>query len=418
MKLREKTWSLLCKVCIDRKYANLLLRNDLKTISTLDRSLITQILYGTLQNYRLVRYDWEDLVTRMPSDEVCLLLDMSVYQLLYMDKLPDYAVVNDAVDIAKRKMRGYEKLVNALLHKVISRGKREIVGNPQEVNAIAYSLPLWLVKMWSAQYGQEVCEQLCKDNITISNTWVRLDERAISSEEFIQEYPDFERSEIASDCLIFKGHQLVDSIPYQSGLISIQDASSQMVTDLLDPQQGERILDCCAAPGSKSCHIATRMNNQGELIAGDIHEHRVQLISSGAQRCHLDIIKPMCFDATTLDETFELESFDRVLVDVPCSGYGVLKGKSDIKYHMQSSDMDTLIPLQKKILDQGAKMVKKDGILLYSTCTLNKKENEKQVEQFLKDHPQFELVEEKTVLPYTFGSDGFYMAKLLHHIKA
>ncbi|MEG0841881.1 MAG: 16S rRNA (cytosine(967)-C(5))-methyltransferase RsmB [Erysipelotrichaceae bacterium] len=413
MVIREKIWRLLCNVAIDKKYANLLLRNELKDWDQKDKAFITQIVYGTLQNARLVRYEWEDFVKLKPSEEICLLLDMSVYQLLFMDRIAEYAIVNEAVDIAKKRNKGnYQKLVNAVLHKVIKRGKREIIGTPFEVLSITYSLPLWLIKMWNAQYGSEICDKLCKDNLTIGNTWVRFDDRFHDVKSFLKEHQDYEASGINETCLIYKGKQLIESEAYQSGLISIQDASSQMIALELDPKEKDRVLDCCGAPGSKSCHIASLMKDQGVVISGDIHEHRVTLIRQGAQRCGLKSIEAKLLDARCLDEYFEKASFDCVLADVPCSGYGVLKGKSDIKYHMQGSDMDHLLPLQKEILNSAATMVKQNGTLVYSTCTLNKKENEKQIETFLETHLDYDLVKQATIFPFTYGSDGFYFAKL------
>ena len=157
--------------------------------------------------------------------------------------------------------------------------------------------------------------------------------------------------------------------------------------------------------------MAELMHDEGSIVCGDIHPHRVELIAQGAQRLGIHILKPMTMDACELVELHE-ETFDRVLSDVPCSGYGVLARKSDIKYHMVSSDMDTLIPLQQQILETSSKHVKDGGILVYSTCTLNKKENEKQVESFLKKHEEFELLQQRTIFPFEYESDGFFIAKM------
>ena len=215
---------------------------------------------------------------------------------------------------------------------------------------------------------------------------------------------------VKSHLNIYDYGNIADTSWYQSGCLAIQDEASQMIAPLLNPQPGQRILDVCSAPGTKATHMAQLMKDQGEIIALDIHEHRVALIEQGARRLGLSSIQTRCMDATCL-EGLEEASFDGVLCDVPCSGYGTLSRKSDIKYHMQSEDMDTLIPLQAAILRQASAMVKPGGVLVYSTCTLNKKENEKQVEAFLQEHSEFEKVFERTVFPFEFGSDGFYMAK-------
>ena len=180
---------------------------------------------------------------------------------------------------------------------------------------------------------------------------------------------------------------------------------------MVDPKENDRILDVCAAPGTKTTHMAQLMKNTGEIIACDIHEHRVELIHNSIKRMGLNCIHPQQLDGTLAHESFEAESFDRILVDAPCSGYGVLKRKNDIKVHMEPSDMDEIIPLQASILESVSSLVKKEGILVYSTCTLNKKENEKQVEKFLKNHEEYTLLEMRTIFPYEYHSDGFFMAK-------
>lgn len=410
MKVRDVSYQLLKKICIEQQYSNLVLRKELDVLEGKDKGLATSIIYGTLQNYRSCRYQWVSYVTSMPQEDVCLLLDMSVYQLLWMDKLPSYAVINEAVAIAKKRSPRFAKLVNAVLHKVDTAGKLPITGSKEEVLAIETSHPTWLVKMWCAQYGYDTTEQICRSDLNIKPTIARVNTLKTTKDQLLQE-DVFEAGKVSKDALIYHGTNLAATSWYQDGLLSIQDEASQLVAYLLDPQPQERILDACSAPGTKSCHLASLMQNQGEIICGDIHEHRVALIEEGAQRLGITILKAMQLDAAVL-EGFQPQSFDRVLCDVPCSGYGVLANKSDIKYHMDSSDMDTLIPLQKSILSRCSEMVKPGGILVYSTCTLNKKENEKQVEAFLKEHEAFTLLSSETIFPFTYESDGFFMAKL------
>lgn len=393
-----------------KKYSNLVLKQELNKGEPKDHGFITSLVYGTIQNSRYCRYCWEGYVKKLPSDEICILLDMSVYQLFFMDKVPAYAVLNEAVELAKKVNRKYEKMVNAVLHNCERDGKRAVSGSEEEVLALTTSHPLWLVQMWKAQYGLEQTKRICQENMEIKPQCARVNTLKTTKEALLKD----ERFELGhgEDALYFNGEALVKTEYYQKGEVSIQDESSQMVAYYVDPKENESILDVCSAPGTKSTHMAQLMNNKGKIVCGDIHPHRVELIKQGASRLGIDIIDARVMDATVLEE-IEDGSFDRVLCDVPCSGYGVLARKSDIKYHMQSSDMDTLIPLQQEILVNASKKVKSKGVLVYSTCTLNKKENEKQIEKFLKAHTEFVLEKDLTVFPYTHHSDGFYMARLI-----
>lgn len=411
MNARAIAFDMLKNICLKKTYSNLLLRKGLDAADPKDKGLITQIVYGTLQNYRLCRYQWEDCVKKLPSDEVCVLLDMSVYQLFYMDKIPAYAIINDAVEIAKKHIHGsMAKLVNALLHTLVKRKERPLQGTPEEMLAIRTSHPTWLIQMWKAQYGWETTQNICEADMETKPNAARVNTWKISREELLKQDPAFRLGYLSEDALLYDG-ALAATTWYEQGLISIQDEASQCIARMLDPQPKESILDVCSAPGTKANHMAELMHNEGCIVCGDIHKHRVELIRKGAQRLGITILRPMVMDATVLQEV-EGQLFDRVLCDVPCSGYGVLASKSDIKYHMQSGDMDTLIPIQKNILSQSARHVKPKGILVYSTCTLNKKENEKQIQAFLREHEDFVLVKEQTLFPYVAHTDGFYMAKL------
>lgn len=413
MSARQSCFMILKEICIKKGYSNIVLQKKLDMVSAKDKGLITQIVYGMLQNYRFCRFQWESYVKKMDNEEVALLLDMSVYQLLFMDKVPSYAIINDAVEITKHNINSrYAKLVNAVLHKVDQNQILQPTGKPEEVLAIQTSHPTWLVKMWVAQYGYEITEKICQSNLEIKPVTARVNTLKTTRDALLEKESLFEKGLISKDALIYHGHHLTATQEYQDGLISIQDEASQLVAYLLDPQPNDHILDVCSAPGTKACHMAQLMNDEGSILCGDIHEHRVELIKEGAKRLGITCIQAKQMDATVLDELKE-NSFDRVLCDVPCSGYGVLANKSDIKYHMNGNDMDTLIPLQKKILSRGAEMVKNNGVLVYSTCTLNKKENEKQIESFLKDHEDFTLVHMETVFPFQYQSDGFFMAKLI-----
>lgn len=415
MQQRKMIYDCLKAVMADKEYVNLVLRHALSKLPSEQRGYVTQVVYGTLENYRYVRWNWESYTAHLPKKGVCILLDMAVYELLWLKEKP-YAIINETVHFAKRYMAGSAKLVNAVLRKTADQGMRPLPSDHDEALSIATSHPLWLIKMWNAQYGREVCEQLCNADMKARKRCGRVNTLKISRARLLQEEPLFHAGSLCDTAFYCDKGSIADTLWYQKGYVAIQDEASQLVAVFLDPQSDERILDVCSAPGSKACHMAQLMNNQGEIICNDIHEHRVALIQAGAKRLGITCIKTQCEDATTLSH-FEEAGFDRVLCDVPCSGYGTLARKSDIKYHMQSTDMDTLIPLQAAILKRSAQLVKEGGVLVYSTCTLNKKENEKQIAAFLKEQDDFALLAEKTIFPFMHDCDGFYMAKLVKKMK-
>ena len=411
MKAREKAYNLLCEIILNKQYSNLILRKELNEFDEQDKRFITNIVYGTMQNYLYVRYLWENYVEKSIAKDIAILMDMSIYQIEFMDKVPTYAVVNEAVEIASQFHKGkYKSMVNAMLRRFMREEKRVITGDDLTQLSILTSHPLWLVKMWNKQYGYEVTKKICYDNQEVPTLACRVNTLKSSKSELLIN-KKFREGYLSKDALLYEGGNIANTKEFLEGLITIQDESSQCVALMVDPKENERVLDVCAAPGTKTTHMAQLMKNTGEIIACDIHEHRVELIHNSMKRMGLNCIHPQQLDGTLAHESFEAESFDRILVDAPCSGYGVLKRKNDIKVHMEPSDMDEIIPLQASILESVSSLVKKEGILVYSTCTLNKKENEKQVEKFLKNHEEYTLLEMRTIFPYEYHSDGFFMAK-------
>lgn len=410
MQQRKMIYDCLKAIMIEKQYANLVLRHELKQLPSEKRGYVTQVVYGTLENYRYVRWCWECFVEYVPKKSVCVLLDMAVYELIWLQEAP-YAIINETVEFAKRYLKSSAKLVNAVLRKVVLQGKRALPDDHDEALAVETSHPLWLVKMWNAQYGTEACEKICHASLHTHKSCGRVNTLKISRAKLLAQEPLFQEGKLGEDSFVMEQGNISDTKWYQEGYVAIQDEASQLIAPFLAPSPQERILDACSAPGTKACHMAQLMQNQGEIVAVDIHKHRVKLIEEGAARLGISCIKTIVGDACELSQ-FKDESFDRVLCDVPCSGYGTLSHKSDIKIHMESSDMDSLIPIQAAILKRTSQMVKRGGVIVYSTCTLNKKENEKQVASFLKERSEFVLAAERTIFPYEYGCDGFYMAKL------
>ena len=398
MKERETVWQNLCSIIIDGKFSNLVLRNSAQT-----SPFITQLVYGTLRNYRLVRHAWQKHAQGKLPAKLAVLMDMACYEMLFMDT-PDYATVSECVSIAGKVKKGtYRGVVNAILHKV---GKEDLDSDDL---ALRTSHPDWLVKMWQAHYGSEIAEQICWQDIEEPRVALRANELLTSREELLAQ-PGFCAGTLSS-ALYYDGN-IVQSEYYLNNLVIIQSESSQEVVNNLTIKPGMEILDVCAAPGSKSIQMAMKMKNTGRIVANDLYDFRAELIRKNAQRYGITNMEVCCHDGTEIMNYYPKGSFDIVLLDGACSGLGTLSHKPEIKINITDKDIDDLVVLQKRLLEAAALMVKAGGVLMYSTCTLNKKENERQVENFLKDHPQFHLEAQRTVFPMEYHSDGFYWARM------
>lgn len=346
--MRKWIWKALDEVVNKKVYSNLYLRNHLQEVDEKDRALATRIFYGTIQNYRYCKECWSKYVKNKLHPKMDVLLTMSTYQLLFLDKVPSYAIVNDAVNIAKKINVKYAGLTNAVLHKVKAIETDNV--------ALKYSLPDWLYKMWVSQYGQEKALVMASASVNILPMYVRRNALRTSEADF-----DLEPFVCVQDPLyIYTGNDYFHHVYYQKGYMSAQDEGSFAIAKFVDPQENERILDCCAAPGTKTMAMAERMHNQGHIDSYDLHAHRKELIESDAKRLGIDIVHAGVQDATTFKSSL---LYDRILCDVPCSGYGVLSRKPDIKLHMVPEDMDSLIPLQYSILNNVCQYVKVGGSL-------------------------------------------------------
>ena len=405
-KQRKTAWQGLNAILLQGQYASLWLRKHCDGLNEDEKRWVTQVIYGVLRQRVPVRRQWEDLVRSKPDEETAILLDLSIYQLFYLDKGADYAIVNDAVSLCPSRKKG---LVNAVLREVLRRGRKEDLPLDSVENiSIMTSHPQWLLQMWKAHYGETVMRQIALSDMMEASVSVRIN--PLKWKDSMLEKREGWSLDENGWTLNTTGNPVND--PWlKEGKIVIQDLSSQQVALWLDARPGETVLDACSAPGTKTTQIAAMMQNKGKILACDLHEHRLELVREGAKRCGVQIIETKAMDATCADQLPD-QQFDRVLLDVPCSGLGVLSHKPEILIRLSPQSLDEITQLQKQILDTCSPCCKKGGILVYSTCTLNKKENEKQVAAFLKRNPDFELVEEKTFFPFEADQDGFYIAKL------
>ena len=424
---RNLALGVLEDVFVNQAYSNIALNKHLKgsQLSAADKGLVTEIVYGTVA--RKLTLEWylsHFIEDRDKLDNwLYILLLLSAYQVRYLDKVPDHAVVNEAVELAKARKKGSEKLVNAVLRRILREGWPDIdsIKRKNKRDSIAYSLPVWLVSKLKEEYGEERAQAIFESLLVRNKASIRVTD--LSQKEEIKAVLEASDSPLAASGLVkeqghFAGHDL-----FVEGTITIQDESSQLVAPTLDLQGDEQVLDACAAPGGKTAHIASYLTS-GKVTALDLYDHKLDLIQENAQRLGVaDRVQTQKLDARKVYEFFEKDSFDKILVDAPCSGIGLLRRKPDIKYNKETADFASLQQIQLEILGSVCQTLRKGGIITYSTCTIVSEENFHVVEAFLESHPEFEQVklehECKDILkdgcilitPELYGSDGFFISQ-------
>ncbi len=437
---REIAAEALMEIMTEEAYNNMTLRRLLRQNGAMprqDRAFVTEIVNGTLRNLIYIDHvlnTFSKTKTEKMKPWLLAVLRSAVYQMYFMD-VPDSAACNEAVKLAGA--RGYASLkgfVNGVL-RTAAKKKQEIPmpeKGTAEYLSVAYSHPLWLVRMWVAYYGYEETEAICAYDNQSPDVTIRVNTLKTNKADLKQmlagagvEVKDGLVSENALH--LTKTADLSRLEAFQKGLFHVQDESSQLAVKILDPQKGESILDMCAAPGGKSFTTAETMENEGKLVSCDIYEHKIELMEEGAERLGIGMMECRVQDGAEAEE--EQEWFDRVLVDAPCSGLGLMRKKPDIRLKKDGNEIDSLTGIQREILENAAGYVKKGGVLVYSTCTLCRKENEKNLEWFLKNHPEFEVEDitrflpedwnvetaEKgylTLLPHKTGTDGFFISRM------
>lgn len=398
----------------DESFLNIALNEELKKseLKREDKDLCTTIVYGTIQNLLAIQYQLQPYIKgKRVKKKIKTLLYLSLYQLIYLDKIPEYAVINEAVNIAKKQGYQTSKFVNAVLRNFVRNERRSLEGLDElERISIETSHPLWMVKMFNKQYGLEKTKKICLEDNTPPTRSGRVNTLKASKEELLKE-GCFKEGTLSKDALLYNKGNLALTSYFKEGKVTIQDESSQLVARLLDPQKTDYVLDMCSAPGSKTTHLSALMENQGKIEAYDLYEHKVKLVEYNLRRLGVKNVHIQAGDSTKLKEVYSEKTFDRILLDAPCSGFGVLKRKPEIKYH-DSSIMDGLVSLQALLLENAYYLLKNDGTMVYSTCTINKKENELMIQKFIEKHPDMEVIKQRTILNYEYHTDGFFMCKM------
>jgi len=440
MTVRDVAVEILLQIEKNQAYSNLLLNSMIKKhqVNAKDISLLTEIVYGTLQRRDTLDFYLESFLKKAKKIEpwVRVLLRISIYQMVYLDRVPERAIFFEAVEIAKKRgHKGISSFVNGVLRSVQREGIPDInqIKDPVERLSIRTSHPKWMVEKWINQFGYDEAEKMCETNLIPPSQTARVNQMKASVNEIIEELQNsdisVEHGDLAVDAIKGLKGNLALTEAFAQGFLTIQDESSMLVARALNPKVNETILDSCAAPGGKSTHIAELMNGTGTIHSLDLHEHKVKLIKQQAERLDLTNIQAEPLDSRLAGDRFAKGNFDRILVDAPCSGFGVIRRKPDIKYTKSPEDVLKLAELQKKILTSVAPLLKSDGVLVYSTCTVDIEENQMVVEAFLNENPEFERDEsaknnfpeklhsyvqngEVQLLPHYFGTDGFFIACL------
>lgn len=409
-------------------FSNIALKKALrnKEVEDRDRRFVTELVYGVVENKIYLDYII-NILSKIKMNKVKLevlnILRIALYQIIFLDRIPSAAAVNESVKLVKKIEFGATGYVNGLLRSYLRRRDELILDKEHmdiaEYLSIRYSHPKWLVDKWLKDFGEIFTEGLLQGNnatppLTVRTNTLKTNKDALMK-ELMAEGLTVEEGKYVPEALHIGNAASIEKLKsFQQGLFQIQDESSMLVSHVLGPKPGEFVIDLCAAPGGKTTHMAQLMENKGKISAWDIHEHKVKLISDAAQRLGITIIDERCFDAKKLDETF-LEKADKVLVDAPCSGLGIIRKKPEIKYNKNLEDIEEISDLQLDILKNGAKYVKKGGQLVYSTCTIEKQENIGVMERFLAETQNFELEDINEILPLCLRSEQKYV-QLYPHI--
>ena len=408
-------------------YSNIALNKELQSsqLSQADKSLVTELVYGTVA--RKITLEWylaHEIKDRDQLDSwVYHLLMLSLYQILYLDKIPNHAIVNKAVNLAKRG-RGAEKFVNAILRAFLKKPLPDIAAIKRKNKrlSVQYSAPVWLVATLIEEYGQDRAEAILASLFIRNKASVR-----VTDEDMVSQLAadlGAEPSLLSPLGLVKASGHFAGSQAFKDGLITIQDETSQLVAPTLKLEGWEDVLDACAAPGGKTCHMASYLTS-GQVTALDLYDHKLALIEENAQRLGVSQqVRTQKLDARQVAETFGPDRFDKILVDAPCSGIGLIRRKPDIKYNKEAADFDQLQEIQLAILDSVCQSLKKGGIITYSTCTIVGKENQDVIAKFLDSHPNFEpvalthecsdIVQNGCIVitPEQYLTDGFFISQV------
>ena len=436
MNSRNIAVNVLERVINEGAYSNIILSNELNKsdLSDKDKALTTEIVYGTLRRLKTIDMIIGSFVkdTSIMDKKILIILRVALYQMRFLDKIPSYAACNEAVEMAKEISEKDSKLVNGILRNYLKNENTLEINFRNKVDEIAYELSYdpWMVRMFIKQYGEKEALRILYGLNNTPKVTVRVNNLKSNYEDVFEELEEagynVEDGTICPEAIsITAGSGIEKNSLFIDGKVTVQDESAMLIAPLLDINEGQTVLDLCSAPGGKTTHIAELLENTGEVLAFDLHEQKLDLIKENCERLGLTNVKFGAMDATKLNADL-VNIADRVLIDVPCSGIGIIRKKPEIKWNKKRKDLKDIVTVQRDIMDNAWEYLKKGGVMVYSTCTLNKEENEENIEWFLNKHKDAELevvfvgkgdnlrydrLGMLTILPNEF-MDGFFVAKL------
>ncbi len=439
---REISFNILNDIYNKNAFSNIIINQELShETDKRKENLIREIVYGVLENSIYIDYiisKASNIRMKKIHPNILIVLRIGIYQLLFMDNIPSRAAINENVNLAKKHGHGGSvRFVNGVLRN-IDRNKEKFMNIDEKDHgtriSIKYSHPKWMVKRWIKEYGVEFTENLCRANNQTPKMNIRVNTLKANKVKLMNSLKDYgliiREGEYARNSLIIDNPSKITQLKeFKEGHFFIQDESSTLVGQIIDPIPGSTIIDLCSAPGGKATHLAEKMNNTGKIISKDIYEHKIKLIDENSKRLGINIIESGISDALNIDTSL-IDKGDYVLVDAPCSGLGLIRRKPEIKMNKEESHIKDLSKIQLRILNNAKKYVKSGGILVYSTCTIEKEENINLINKFLGDNPDFkpisisDKIKEKRdfetldegymqMFPHIHNTDGFFICKMI-----
>ena len=432
--VREIALKTLYKIDKDEAYSNIALDENIKEnknkLDDRDTGFISEIVYG-VTSWKLtideIIKKYSKLKLKKISPWILNILRMGIYQIVFLDKVPKSAAVNESVNLAKRYgHKGSSNFVNAILRKVEKKDYEAFfeIENPIERISKTTSMPVWMIEELLKENDIEKVEEICKASNIKPKVAIRINRLKTNKQELenlLKERDIVFKEGKLEDFLILEKTKNIEQLDlFKQGYFTVQDEGAGLIAKVVDPKPNELVLDACSSPGGKTTYMAELMENKGEIIAWDLHPHRVQLVEENAKRLNIHIIKTECQDAMVYKKEYT-EKFDKILLDVPCLGIGVLKRKPDIKWKRKPEDIEEITQIQQKILETCSKYLKAKGQMVYSTCSIFREENDKVIEKFLEKNQNFEYTKikmskienmDKIQLYQNEETDGFFICKL------
>ncbi|MBS6599631.1 MAG: 16S rRNA (cytosine(967)-C(5))-methyltransferase RsmB [Clostridium sp.] len=436
MNSREIAVKVLDRVIREGAYSNIILSKELNAsdLSDQDKGLTTEIVYGTLRRLKTIDMILASLVKDLSvmDKKVLTILRVAIYQMKFLDKIPPYAACNEAVELAKEVSEKDGKLVNGILRNYLSKDGNVEINFRNKIDELAFNLSFepWMIRMLIKQYGEAEAIRILEELNNTPGVTVRVNNIKADYEDVFEELEsegyEVEEGEVCPEAISITGGKGIEkNQAFIDGKITVQDESAMLIAPLLDIEDNLTVIDLCCAPGGKTTHIGELLNNTGKVLAFDLYPQKLELVRENAERLGITNIDLGEMDATKLNVNL-IGLADRVLIDVPCSGIGIIRKKPEIKWTKKRSEIKELVEIQRQIMDNAWEYLKKDGVMIYSTCTVNKEENQENITWFLNKHKDAKIEkifvgrEENlryddlgtlTIFPNQY-MDGFFVTKI------